>query len=169
MERTNKVGTQRFVEDLQVVLAKAYTNKQSETVKEKMFERVADGYAVTRPPVGYEKTSTKGLYVPTRYGQSMGFVLEAVAYGHLSLTSAIGILQLSLEALTGKEVSNTSVLKIIGNPYYAGLLYYQGERYTGKHIPLITVEQHEAIMGILQDSDSNTTARRIHCPICSEL
>lgn len=160
--------TERFMDDIQEALAREYSARQTDIVKQAMSNRCAEGYSVTRPPLGYGRTLVKGLYKPTRFGSALSTILQGLADGSVSLTDTIWILQLSSKARTSRKTTRGRVLELISDPYYAGFVSLNGKHYPGKHKPLITVEQYGAILKALRSSPY-PLPKNLYCPVCSEL
>jgi DNA invertase Pin-like site-specific DNA recombinase len=78
-----------FMDNIRALLSQTDFNIRSDLTKQRMLERVAEGYSVTRPPFGYERTLTNGLYQPTRFGETLGTILQAIAEESLPLSRAI--------------------------------------------------------------------------------
>ena len=157
-----------FMDSLVLMTGQLDSSHRSDLAKQRMAERVAEGYSVTRPPLGYERTLVKGVYKPTRFGKSIGDILQTLADENGSLTGTIRVLQLALKRRTGKQTSNNEVMKTICNPYYAGYVDFQGKHYSGKHKPLLTREQYSAVLKIVVGS-SYPLPKNFYCPVCSEL
>jgi site-specific DNA recombinase len=59
----------------------------------------------------------------------------------------------SLPRPGGGPIARTSVYHLLSDPFYAGMMVYSGETYTGKHKPLVTMaefEQVRALSGLKQ-------------------
>lgn len=69
--------------------------------------------------------------------------------------------------------SKSSVDRILGNPFYAGHIRFQGELYQGAHQPMITMEQFERAQLLLGRGARRRERKRSHvlsglfkCPTC---
>lgn len=146
-----KTVEQEFKDRVLELIAIYDTQHRSEMVKRAMKSRVLQGYLPTRPPLGYEPTIVKGLYRPTKLGNAMGNILRRLANGNVSVTEAICQLKLLIETKTDRKMTAYKLLRLLANPYYGGMLCCQGKQYLGKHTPLVSSEQHEAILELLRD------------------
>ncbi len=50
----------------------------------------------------------------------------------------------------GGPLAMSSIYKILGNPFYAGLILWGGQIYPGKHTPVVTPSEFERVRQILQ-------------------
>lgn len=78
-----------------------------------------------------------------------------------------------LRTRTGKAVCFQKVCKILDNPFYAGLLPYDGELFPGKHEPIIPISLWDRTQELRkQRTVEKTTKHRftfrrlLHCEIC---
>jgi hypothetical protein len=54
-----------------------------------------------------------------------------------------------LRSKTGKKICNSVMTNILRNPFYAGLMRWNGQEKVGRHEPMITLEEHERILQIM--------------------
>ena len=133
---------EKFRDDLQ----RTYRQQQSEMVKRGMRSMLLDGYLPARPPLGYEKTSIKGLYAPNSLGLKIGNVLRTFANGTITHEEArLNIYAVVLED-TDKRLTRYQITDILINSYYAGLVSWDGETHDGCHQSLINIEQFDEIL-----------------------
>lgn len=143
-----------FIDSLLVTMSQFNSAHRSNVTKQKMHDRVENGFSITRPPLGYKPTTIRGVYEPSALGGGIGEVMRRVATDRLSLPEAVGLIQAMVKIQTGREVAKGSVLKVLSDPYYAGKLKYQDKLYEGNHRPVITTEQHLAILKLVHKSNS---------------
>ncbi len=55
----------------------------------------------------------------------------------------------------GKSLSRTVWYKMLVNPFYAGIITYNGKESKGKHKPLITIDEHNRIRQLLGERGGN--------------
>lgn len=136
----------------------SYTTQQrTKAIKRGMTANAERGLLNGKPPLGYTKTVKPGLYEPTELGEFLGDVLKAFAAGRITFHMA----HIALEHVTGHtgtpKLRRSSAISFLSNPYYAGLVVWQGKAYKGLHEPLITQEQHQAILSKLERRAVNPT------------
>lgn len=49
----------------------------------------------------------------------------------------------------GNPLSRSGIYKIFSNPFYAGLIVYNGVQYEGKHEPIVTLEEYDRVQILL--------------------
>lgn len=140
----------KFKKNISKVLSQYHSEQMSETVKRGMLNRVKSGYAVTRPPLGYSKTETPGLYELNNNGYCARNALQALANGKTNVGMVIAYLDMFYHVMTGIEHSGTTWLEcIMSDPYYVGYISYKGQLFAGLHEPLITEDEHKKLLTIL--------------------
>ncbi len=163
--KVNLIPSQESVDyrlpcELSQYVSEQFAKLQSDCVKRAMLDRVKKGYSVTSPPLGYRTTKTKGLYEPSDFGRGIGVAMQSVARdGTAFLPNAIDITRYLVARNTDRKLTRSQVLRVLCNPYYAGYLNYQGNMYKGLHEPLITHEQHEAILKAIQNASHKTVKK----------
>lgn len=77
----------------------------------------------------------------------------------------------------GKEVSHSIMAYTIRNPFYAGIMRWNGQERVGKHKPMISVQEHKRILQIIDSHNLNACRRRKHdfilrgfvfCKVCGQ-
>lgn len=150
MYTVEEIPSVKIVKAINEYAALMYAEQLSVRTRRGMKSMLLQGYLPHRPPLGYEKTMVKGLFRPTKLGLKIGEVLGELAEGELSVSKARYHIKSLVFSRTGKGFSCQQVSRLMRNPYYAGMLCCQGKQYLGKHRPLITIKQHEAILEALR-------------------
>jgi len=82
-----------------------------------------------------------------------------------------------LTSRNGKKISNGIMINILKDPFYAGLMRWNGQEKIGNHNPMITIEEHKQILTIMAAHNQHACRRRIHnfllrgfvfCGICKQ-
>lgn len=137
--------------------SKYYVDSLSENVKRGNRAKIERGWRPNHAPTGYlNDIATKTIVRdPDR------FTLIRNMFD-LFLTNAYSVRQLSLETrkwglktrqskkMGGKYLSVSNVHRLLTNPFYAGMLIWDGKTYTGIHEPMITYEEFERVQKILR-------------------
>lgn len=142
MERKSNTLAERFRKDIEAIFAQSYAEQHSRAVKRGMEQMVARGYMPTRPPLGYSKTKTPGLFAPNKAGKWLENVLTAYAEDRIKTREAIGLVTYLLKKKYGKRPTKKQVRDVFINPYYTGYIFWNGVLYEGRHTALISLEQH---------------------------
>lgn len=158
MNKNNKSVEEKMSDNLKIVLSQYMSDHKSLTVKRGMLNRAKNGYAITRPPLGYSKTETPGIYELNENGLAARSALQHLANGKTNVGMVVAYLGMFYHVMTGIEHSGTAWLdSIMLDPYYVGLISYKSQLYPGLHEPLITLDEHEKLLEIIiKDNDSNS-------------
>lgn len=142
------VDSNRFSENLMTLLAQKDSEMRAERIKRGLLRRVQAGYSVQRPPMGYVRTSERGLFAKDRKMAThlrtniIRFLDSKASYDDLRRT-------VSMFFLKDKLLSNSKFKTIVTNPYYAGYVSHDGKQYQGLHEPLLTVAEHKKLITLL--------------------
>lgn len=167
----------RLSADIQAVVATDYIrNLREETIKG-FYGRLKQGILPLPAPIGYlnngaGKVKTPDPIMAPRVRQAF----ELYATGAYSLdTLGPELYTLGLRNKHGREVSRAGLAGILGNPFYAGLIYIarRGEVFKGGHEPLITQDLFNRVKDIREGKTNNrlqnhafTYRRMIECKKC---
>jgi len=158
MNKNNKSAEEKMVDNLKIVLSQYMSDHKSLAVKRGMLNRAKSGFAITRPPLGYSKTETPGLYELNKNGLAARSALQHLANGKTNVGMVVAYLEMFYHVMTGIKHSGFAWLDcIMLNPYYVGFISYNGQLYPGLHEPLITVDEHKKLLEIIiKDNDNNS-------------
>lgn len=142
------VDSNKFSEGLMTLIAQKDSEMRAEHIKLGLLKRVQAGYSVQRPPMGYVRTSERGLFakdrkIATHLRSSIIRFLDGKA-SYDDLRRAV-----SMFFLNDKLLSNSKFKTIVTNPYYAGYVSHGGKQYQGLHEPILTVAEHEKLITLL--------------------
>ena len=116
-------------------------------IKRGLHARVAAGYSVQKPPLGYAKGVTRGVFVQTNTASLLRCEISKFLSGKQSVQDLKSAVSRMYSA--GKTLSNSRFKAIIANPYYAGYVSHDGKQYKGLHEPLLTVAEHKKLISLL--------------------
>lgn len=125
---------------------------KSERIRRRMLDKVKSGLSVTRTPLGYVPTAKTGLYRPNKLGRKMKNVFEAVLDDELTIEEAVEALSNLVEVYRHIKLDHSRLVKVIRNPYYAGYIAWNGEKYKGQHEALISPEDHDYLVRLLKEA-----------------
>lgn len=120
-----------------------------------MRARAEGGTLPHCPPLGYRKGSVDGK--ATAVPDPVTGPLVAEALGMLAQRKAS--LRKVLAEMTAKGLRNrkglplsfSSFQAMAANPFYAGIVRYEGKEYPGSHEPLVSMELFQRIQGHLEE------------------
>ena len=142
------VDSNKFSEGLMTLIAQKDSEMRAEHIKLGLLKRVQAGYSVLRPPMGYVRTSERGLFAKDRKvathlrSSIIRFVDGKASYDDLRRT-------VSMIFSEDKLLSGSKLKAIVANPYYAGYVCYDGTQYQGLHEPLLTATEHKMLISLL--------------------
>lgn len=63
---------------------------------------------------------------------------------------------------TGKRIPHSVMVRMLRSPFYAGMLVWNGQRRMGRHEPIITLDEHQRILQIVDQHNLHASRRRKH-------
>lgn len=70
--------------------------------------------------------------------------------------------QRGVHSKTGKKIPHSVMVRMLKNPFYAGVMAWHGQRRAGRHEPMITLPEHERILQIVDSHNLHASRRRKH-------
>jgi len=152
----------KFMLSIMFGQSKYYSDALSENVRRGNRTKLENGWRPNLAPLGYlNDRNTKTVVRDPVY-----FPLIRKLFQHM-LTGAYSVRDLALLAreewgfrtpvrrkIGGTPLAMSSLYKILGNPFYAGLILWGGQIYPGKHEPAITPEEFDRIQNLLKRRDA---------------
>jgi site-specific DNA recombinase len=137
---------------INVIFAKYYVDNLSEEVKKGMRQKIERGEWPGLAPVGYRNVDRRVVIDPDT-APLVRRAFEQYATGEYSLERLTG--ELAQQGLRGRRLRHPITKAIVHqhilcNPFYCGLLRYQGQLYPASHEPLIRVALYERVQGVLR-------------------
>ena len=137
--------------------SKYYVDNLSVNVKRGMRKKIAMGWWATQAPLGYRNDRETGTISidPERFPllrQAWSLLLtDAFTVGeiHKKLRDEWGFRTPKRRKIGGGPVALSTLYRLFNNPFYAGILNWNGEWRPGKHEPMITLEQYYRAQDIL--------------------
>ena len=156
-------------------IAEFYSQNLSTEVKKGMGEKVKNGGTPTKAPLGYRNIrdyDDRGrrdsrVEIDTERAPLIELGFKEYATGNWSIRSlAEHLADLGLETpvtpkLPSKPINKKMLHMILNNPYYKGIVTYNGVQYEGRHEPIIDEKTWDQVQEILR-SHINGERTRIH-------
>lgn len=154
-------------------IAEFYSQNLATEVKKGMGEKVKGGGTVGRAPLGYinvRRIDDKGreertVELDPERAPLVKQAFEEYATGEWSIISlaeymaALGLSTRPTPKIPSKPVTKTSIEKMLKNPYYAGVIRYNGIEYDGAHEALIDLETFNKVQNIIQSHHNGERTR----------
>ena len=120
--------------------SKYYIDNLSENIRRGHRQKLKNGLWPQMAPLGYlNNKETKQIYVDKDKSPLIKKAFEAYATGKYTLKELRKIINgLGLRGRRDKMLSVSNYQYLLKNPFYYGLIRYNGEFFEGKHEPIIT-------------------------------
>ncbi|WP_405996495.1 recombinase family protein [Streptomyces sp. NBC_00986] len=164
----NSSSQDKFVWGMHVVVAKNYTDNLSEEVRKGQLEKIRQGWFPAAPPPGYENVLDGGKRVQRVVPTVAPLVVEMFK---LAKTKRFTVKSLAREMtkrgllIDGKPIKGDRVFRMLHNPYYVGVIRWNGKQYPGSHEPIVPVELFEQVQRTLSRSATQIQHYRKHHPL----
>lgn len=148
----------KFMLQIMFGQSKYYSDALSENVKRGNRTKIEKGWRPSQAPLGYCNDKETKTTVP----DETHFPLIRKMYS-LMLTGTYTTKQIAVVArdewgfvtplkkrMGGKPLENSTVHRILTNPFYAGIIEWDGRKYPGKHAPVVTVDEFSRVREILR-------------------
>ncbi len=148
--------------DVNLAVAKHFSNNLRQEVKKGMEEKVAQGGWPHFAPLGYlNDKNTRSLVVDPVGASFVRHAFARYATGLVSLADLRDELySMGLRSKTGNKVGVSAVDKMLKNPIYAGQLRYKGVVYPGSHEPLVSLALFQAVQDAFAPNRRNNQAKK---------
>ena len=141
--------------------SKYYVDNLSENVKRGNRAKVRAGWRPNMAPFGYlnDKPTKTILPDPDRF-PFVRKMFELVLAEQLSIQSIAdiarhewGLRTMKRQRSGGGFLHPSMVHRMLTNPFYAGLLVWEGETHKGAHKPIVSIEEFERVQQIIRKPD----------------
>jgi hypothetical protein len=143
----------RLSADIQAVVASDYIRNLREETKKGIYGRLKQGFYPLRAPIGYlDNGAAKPKTFDPERGPLVKRAFELYGSGQWSIPTLVD--ELSRSGLTnrnGGSVSRAGLHKMLGNPFYTGVIRIRasGQTYEGNHEALISKNLFDRVQEIL--------------------
>ncbi len=138
--RFDNTAQGKFMLSIAFGQSKYYIDNLSENIKRGFREKLRRGEWPGWAPLGYTNDKKEGVVPDPEKASFVKKMFELYATGNFSLWDlAQEVHRWGLLGRTGKPVRKGRIAKMLQNPFYYGVMRYNGEVYEGKHPPLISI------------------------------
>jgi len=137
--------------------SKYYVDSLSENVKRGNRTKIERGEWPNKAPIGYRNDrETRSITVdPERYPivRHMWDLMLSGAYPPRRIwelaTTEWGLRTVQTKRQGGRPITLSTTYSLFTNPFYAGVLVWNGDTYPGKHRPMITLDEFDRVQALL--------------------
>ena len=132
--------------------SKYYVDNLSENIKRGHRQKLKNGLWPQMAPLGYlNNKATKMVYVNENKAPLLKKAFELYATGKYSLKELRKIISdFGLVGTKGKTLSVSNFQYLLQNPFYHGLIRYNGEYFEGKHEPIISKKLFDQVQEVMK-------------------
>lgn len=163
----NSRSSERMMWNIFLSLAKGRVDNLREEAMKGWSEKLAQGWRPSAPPIGYKTAIENGKKIHI-IDEEAAPLVERVFRLYLELDQNIKsvtkeITESGLASRRGRPLSKTAIHKMLREPFYSGVIKFNGSTYPGAHEPLITRKLFEAVQNKLDGGYHEH--RRSHNPL----
>jgi len=155
--RTNKIisidfdADDEFLLDIDVAVAKKWSNDISRKAKMGMLEKAEQGKYPSACPIGYRSNNqTHEIEVDPETAPFIQTAFVEMATGNYSLsTLSEKLYRDGLRSRNGLKIIKPTLDKILNNPFYYGSFLFKGKMYRGKHESIVTKQLYDQVQFVL--------------------
>ena len=156
---------------IRVVMAKNYIDNLREEAMKGWAEKLAQGWRPTAPLFGYktEIQNGKRIHVPD---PSTAPIVKEMFRLYLHPSHSVSSIQHVVydkggRTAKGRPFGKSLVYKMLNNPFYMGVIHFDGKEYPGAHIPLIDKKMYQRVQDKLHGK--RPAVMRTHNPLFKNL
>ena len=143
----------RLSADIQAVVAADYIRNLREEVKKGFYGRIKQGLSPLPAPIGYTDQGAGQPKAPDSVqGPLVRKAFELYATGSFGINALVERMrEMGLRTKRGGVVSESTMLRLLRNPFYIGVLQIKrrGEMFAGRHIPIVTTQLFHEVQAVL--------------------
>jgi DNA invertase Pin-like site-specific DNA recombinase len=161
-------SSEKFMHGIKVLMAKNYIDNLSEEARKGMREKAEQGIWPTKAPLGYQNVSgpdgKKVIAPDPTAAPIVSKLFEWYATGQHSLHQVTQMAQTAglVYRRAAAKVPTSTVHSMLRNPLYAGRFEWNGQKYSGKHEPLVSVQLWERVQRVLYGRFAKKHRRMTH-------
>jgi len=142
----------KFMLNIAFCQSKYYVDNLSENIRRGPRQKLRNGVWPNRPPVGYvNDRNTRSITVDPKKAPLVRKAFELYATGnHPFHEVRRRINGLGLLSCTDKIMSTSNFQHTLKNPFYCGLMFFNGELYEGKHDPIISKRLFDEVQAVME-------------------
>ncbi|MGB9847616.1 MAG: recombinase family protein, partial [Minisyncoccia bacterium] len=143
--------------------SKYYIDNLSENIKRGHRQKLKQGLWPQMAPLGYlNDTKTKQIYIDKEKAPLIKKAFELYATEKYTLKEIRKIINdLGLRGRKNKPLSTSNYQYLLQNPFYYGVMRYNGEYYEGKHEPIIAKKLFDQVQDVMKRKSKPQKANKM--------
>lgn len=174
-ENIDETPSGKLLHGIMATIAEFYSQNLASEAKKGMRQKAKAGGTPYKAPTGYVNSrevvdgrEVRTVVVDEARAPLVCWAFEAYATGEWSLRDIQceladrGLRTPSTPRMPARPLTVSNVAKLLANPYYIGLVTWEGVQYPGRHQPLIGEETFDAVQAILHSRRESGEKVRQH-------
>lgn len=172
-ENIEETASGKLVEGIHALMAEFYSSNLASEIKKGMSQKAKMGGWPQRAPIGYlnqrEKTGgreTARIIIDPQRAFLVKEAFRLYATGDYSLSELHSTMEAkgltSIASKSGKPPVMSKLAEMLANPFYIGIVEWNGVRYQGQHKPLISQAVFGKVQEVLRMHDKAGVRQRCH-------
>jgi site-specific DNA recombinase len=161
----------KFMLQIMFGQSKYYSDALSENVRRGNRTKVELGWRPNLAPLGYlnEPITITIIADPERFGliRQMWNLMLSGAYNpdriRVIANEEWGFRTRTTKRRLGGPLQKSTIYKLFNNPFYAGLIVWEGRQYPGQHTPMVTLAEFERVQ-LLLGGNAKPQPQKHHFP-----
>lgn len=175
VENIEDSASGRLVEGIHALMAEFYSANLATEVKKGMVQKIKNGGCVFRAPVGYKNVrdlvggrNVAKVVVDEETAPLVNLAFRLYSTGNYSLRQVTEILEkrgLRRQSARSKPptpLTLSAIAKVLTNPFYTGVVTYQGVQYPGQHEAIVDADLFRRVGEALKARDAAGERVRKH-------
>lgn len=163
----NAKSDAKLMWNIYLAFAKKYTDNLREEAMKGWDEKLAQGWMPSRSPHGYKTVLENSKKIHVINEETSPLVERAfklyIEPGQTVSTVSDELTECGLTTRRGRPLTRSMVHKMLRNPFYIGIIRFNGREYPGAHEPLISTELYNAVQDKM--GERKATRKRQHDPL----
>lgn len=176
----NAKSDAKMMWNIYLAIAKKYTDNLREEAMKGWDEKLAQGWMPSQPPAGYKNARQHGRTIHV-INEDTAFMIERafrlfLEPGQCVRKITVELAECGLVNTKSKPFGQSAVHKILRNPYYMGVIRFNGKLYQGAHEPIVDEDLFEAVQNKLSRGANRPLRKHnplfkgfMRCSICNRM
>lgn len=174
----------KFMLSIMFGQSKYYSDALSENVKRGNRTKLENGWRPNRAPLGYiNDAATRTILPHPQHFALVRRIFEMVLYEGRTPWQVVRIARDDWGFLTpktrrsgGKPIADSTIYKMLANPFYKGIVAWNGATYPGRHAPVVTAKEFDRVQAVIGTRSTPHPSRisfpftgLIRCDACGKM